>query len=138
LTDMTAELKGDPVGRGELQIGGSAPNLSSQCGRPRKPFPVGGGKSQEAIPSSKRDALWRVVRSKEPVFVILVEWNQRCDPPCQPGMSRERPVFCPRQFNPTLRLGERDAQRDGANGTGCENRYFHGGQITPSDKTPIS
>jgi hypothetical protein len=135
---MAAELKGDPIGRGELQIGGSAPNLSSQRGRPRKPFPVERGKPQKAIPSLKRDVLRRVVRSEEPVFVVLVEWNQRCDPPCQPGMSRERPVFCPRQLNPALRLGERDAQRCGASGTGGENRYFHGDRITPRSKRPIS
>ena len=112
-------------------------DLSRQRAGSRKTFAVERRRAARSHPVvAKRDALWRIVRSEEPMFVILVEWNQRRDPACQPGMSRERPVLRQRKFDPPLGLGERHAQGDGASGIGCENCQFHGGCITPSDKTP--
>ena len=136
--DMAAKLERDPVGRGELKIGGSALHLGGQSAGPRESIPINRGEPQKPILSSARDALGWIVRAEEPVFIVLVERHHRCNPSRQPRMSRKRPVLRHRQFDPSFGLDEWNTQRRGTRERGCENRQFHGGCMTPSGTKSLS
>ena len=138
LTHVAAELEGNPIGGRELKVGSAAPELGSQRTGPCKPLAIDRGKPHKAIAPSDRDVLRRIVRTEEPMFVVLIEWHQRCDQSCETSVSRKRPVLRSRQFYASLEFEDRKTEHRRTGGIGCEHRHFHRRRIAPSGKMPIS
>src|SRR5580704_17878787 len=106
LTNDAAVLKGNAIGRDELEVGKSRLDRGCQRAGPCESGFVKGREAQKAIAPLRSDLLRRIVGPEEPIVVVFVKWNQRRNPPRQPGMSGQRPMLCPRQVNPSLHTDE--------------------------------
>ena len=81
-----------------------------------EPRPVELGKAHEAGLPACRDLLRRVVGAEEPGFVVLVERDESGNPPRQPAVPAQRPVFRLGKLQPGPQPEQRGGQR------GCAHR----------------
>src|SRR5262249_35456802 len=122
LAHDAAELKRYPIPVGELKVGNSVPHLCGELSRGGEPHPELLRETHETRLAAKRDLFRRVVGAEEAAFIVLVERNQRGQPPCHAGMAGERTVLALGEGETPLQLDERRGERAGAKGVQHQRR----------------
>ena len=129
LTHDPAVLKRHAIRVGQLKVGGTFAHLRGQRTRSRELFPVERGKALKGIAPQSGDALRRVVRPEEAMFVVFVERDQRRNASCQPRVPGQGSMLGLRQFEPLHEPGEQQKRCRHATSIGGERLQLHGNSV---------
>lgn len=110
LADEPAELEGDAIVAGELQVGNILRSFGRECRRLREACVINLGQREESCLAARGDFLRRAIAAEESVLVVFVKRDQLRHALGHPGMTGQRAVLGPRQFETALDARQRCRQ----------------------------